>query len=189
MASLAEKYVFERLAMLEKEHDEHLKGVDVKKEPEETDGIEFKKEPITAVRYMTSGSWVFEDKDYGLNDVDYLREVLEMNDKHLYEWATDEYGEGWHTVTPIIRQETEFAYQVLDMRIVPNAIYASEKNSVGYFQHISDTPTRGSYCTLDNDNAAKAKAIEDIRYTIKCAIEHLENGTDEEEEEEETEDE
>lgn len=45
MASLAEKYVFERLAMLEKEHDEHLKGVDVKKEPEETAGVMFKKEP------------------------------------------------------------------------------------------------------------------------------------------------
>lgn len=184
MASLAEKYVFERLAMLEKEHDEHLKGssVNVEKEAENTDDVMFKKEPIKAVRYMTSGSWVFEDKDYGLNDVDRLREVLEMDDKHLYEWATDSYGEGWNTVTPITRQETEFAYQVLDMRIVPNAIYASEKNSVGYFQHISDTPTGGSYCTLDNDDAAKAKAIEDIRYTIKCAIEHLENGTDEEEE-------
>lgn len=162
MASLAEKYVFERLAMLEKEHDEHLKGssANVEKETENKDGVEFKKEPITAVRYMTSGSWVFEDKDYGLNDVDLLHEVLEMDDKHLYEWATDEYGEGWHTVTPITRQEKEFAY----------------------FQHISDTPTRGSYCTLDNDDAAKAKALEDIRYTIKCAIEHLENGTDEEEE-------
>lgn len=184
MASLAEKYVFERLAMLEKEHDEHLKGTSAtaEKEPENTDGVVFKKEPIKAVRYMTSCSWVFEDKDYGLNDVDRLREILEMDDKHLYEWATDSYGEGWNTVTPITRQETEFAYQVLDMRIVPNAIYASEKNSVGYFQYISDTPTRGSYCTLDNDDAAKAKAIEDIRYTIKCAIEHLENGTDEEEE-------
>lgn len=72
MASLAEKYVFERLAMLEKEHDEHLKGTSAttEKEPEETDGVEFKKEPIKAVRYITSGSWVFEDKDYGLNDVD-----------------------------------------------------------------------------------------------------------------------
>lgn len=189
MASLAEKYVFERLAMLEKEHDEHLKAASesVKKDDENTDGVEFKKEPIAAVRYMTIGSWVFEDKDYGLNDVDRLREVLEMDDKHLYEWATDSYGESWNTVTPITRQETEFAYQVLDMRIVPNDIYASEKNSVGYFQHISDTPTRGSYCTLDNDDAAKAKAIEDIRYTIKRAIEHLENGTDEEEEETEDE--
>lgn len=184
MSKLAEEYVFARLAMLEKEHDEHLKGTSAttEKEPEETAGVEFKKEPLTAVRYMTSGSWVFEDKDYGLNDVDRLREVLEMDDKHLYEWATDSYGEGWHTVTPITRQETEFAYQVLDMRIVPNAIYASEKNLVGYFQHISDTPTRGSYCTLDNDDGAKAKALEDIRYTIKCAIEHLENGTDEQEE-------
>ena len=182
MVSLAEKYVFGRLAMLDKEHDEHLKGSSAKKEPEDTDGVMFKKEPIKAVRYMTSGSWVFEDKDYGLSDVDRLREVLEMDDKNLYEWATDEYGEGWHTCTPITRQETEFAYQVLDMRIVPNAIYASEKTSVGYFQHISDTPTRGSYCTLDNDDAAKAKALGDIRDTIKCAIEHLENGTDEEEE-------
>lgn len=185
MSNLAEEYVFARLAMLEKEHDEHLKGssVNVEKEPKNTDGVEFKKEPIKAVRYMTNGSWVFEDKDYGLNDVDRLRKVIEMDDKHLYEWATDEYGEGWHTVTLITRQETEFAYQVIDMRVVPNAIYASEKNSVGYFQHISDTPTRGSYCTLDNDDAAKAKAIEDIRYTIKSAIEHLENGTEEEEEE------
>lgn len=135
MASLAEKYVFERLAMLEKEHDEHLKGSsgNVEKEAEETDVVEFKKEPIKAVRYMTSGSWVFEDKDYGLNDVDRLREVLEMDDKHLYEWATDEHGEGLHTVTPITRQETEFAYQVLDMRIVPNAIYASEKTQFYIF--------------------------------------------------------
>lgn len=187
MSKLAEEYVFERLAMLEKEHDEHLKGTSAKKEPEETDGVEFKKEPIKAVRYMTSGSWVFEDKDYGMNDVDYLREVLEKDDKHLYEWATDEHGEGWHTVTPITRQETEFAYQVLDTRTVPATTYASERGSVGYFQHISDTPTRSSYCTPDNDDAAKAKALEDIRYTIKCAIEHLENGTDEEEEETEEE--
>nr|DAU49787.1 MAG TPA: hypothetical protein [Caudoviricetes sp.] len=184
MASLAEKYVFERLATLEKEHDEHLKGssATTEKEPENTDGVEFKKEPITAVRYMASGSWVFKDKDYGLNDVDRLHEVLEMDDKHLYEWATNEYGEGYHTTTPITRQETDFAYQIIDMRIVPNAIYASEKNSVGCFQYISDTPTRGSYCTLDNDDAAKAKAIEGVRYSIQCAIEHLENGTDEEEE-------
>lgn len=189
MASLAEKYVFERLTMLEKEHDEHLKGssVNVEKEPENTDGVMFKEEPIKAVRYITSDSWVFEDKDYGLNDVDRLREVLEMDDKHLYEWATDEYGEGWHTCTPITRQETEFAYQVIDMQVVPNVIYASKKNLVGYFEHISDIPARGSYCTLDNDDDVKAKAIEDIRHTIKCAIGHLENGTDEEEEETEDE--
>lgn len=55
-------------------------------------------------------------------------------------------------------------------------------NTFGYFQHISDTPTIGSYCTLANGDSVKAKAIEDIRHTIKCAIEHLENGTDEEEE-------
>lgn len=72
MASLAEEYVFERLAMLEKEHDEHLKGssVNVEKEAENSDGVEFKKEPITAVRYTTCGSWCFEDKDYGMGDIE-----------------------------------------------------------------------------------------------------------------------
>jgi hypothetical protein len=34
MANLAEKYVFERLAMLEKEHDEHLKGSSANDKPE-----------------------------------------------------------------------------------------------------------------------------------------------------------
>lgn len=135
MSRLAEDYVFERLAMLEKEHDEHLKGssVNVEKEAENSDGVVFKKDPIKAVRYITSGSWVFEDKDYGLNDVDRLREVLEMDDKHLYEWATDSHGEGWHTITLITRQETEFAYQVLDMRSALNAIYASEKTQLDIF--------------------------------------------------------
>lgn len=182
MASLAEKYVFERLAMLEKEHDEHLKGTSAEKEAENSDGVEFKKEPIKAVRYMASASWVFEDKNYGLNDVDYLREVLEMDDKHLYEWATDEYGSGYSKVKPITRQETEFTYQVVDLRTVPNSVYAAEKNSLGHFQRINDTPTRGSYCTLDNDESAKEKAIADIRYSIKYAIDNLERGTDEEEE-------
>lgn len=186
MAGLAEKYVFERLAMLEKEHDEHLKGTSAEKEAENSDGVEFKKEPIIAVRYMTSGSWVFEDKDYGLNDVDRLREVLEMDDKHLYEWATDSYGEGWRKIMPIDRRETEFAYQVIDTRTVPATIYASERGSVGYFQHISDTPTSGSYCVLDCDDGAKEKALADIRYSIKCAIDSLERGTDEQEEEEDS---
>lgn len=82
MASLAEKYVFERLAMLEKEHDEHLKGTSAttEKEPEETDGVEFKKEPITAVRYTTCGSWCFEETDYGMGDIDALKGALELDD-------------------------------------------------------------------------------------------------------------
>lgn len=78
MASLAEKYVFERLAMLEKEHDEHLKGssATVEKEPENTDGVEFKKKPIKAVRYTTCGSWCFEETDYGMGDIDALKSAL-----------------------------------------------------------------------------------------------------------------
>ena len=184
MASLAEKYVFERLAMLEKEHDEHLKGssVNVEKEPENTVGIELKKEPITAVRYTTCGSWCFEETDYGMGDIDALKGALELDDDGLYIWATKEYSGGTFSLTPIQRQETEFEYQLIDMRVVPNDIYGSEKNSVGYFQRISDMPTIGSYCTLDNNDTAKAKAIEDIRYTIKCAIDRLDREEDEEEE-------
>lgn len=188
MSNLAEEYVFARLAMLDKEHDEHLKAASVNVEKEaNTDDVVFKKEPIKAVRYMTIGAWVFEDKDYGLNDVDNLQKALELDDEELYKWCSEEYGQGWHTVIPINRQETEFTYQVIDTRTVPAIIYASEKGSVGYFQRISNEPTSSSYCTLDNDDGAKAKAIEDIRYSIKCAIEHLENGTDEEEEESEDE--
>ena len=96
MASLAEKYVFERLAMLEKEHDEHLKGTSAttEKEPENTVGIEFKKEPLTAVRYATCGSWCFEEKDYAMGDIDALKSALELDDEGLYIWATKEYSGG-----------------------------------------------------------------------------------------------
>ena len=97
------------------------------------------------------------------------------------------YLHGWQCLRKSMTNTSKFAYQVIDMKVVPNGIYGSEKNSVGYFQRISDMPTIGSYCTLDKDDVVKAKALEDIRYTIKCAIEHLENGTDEEEEETEDE--
>lgn len=103
MASLAEKYVFERLAMLEKEHDEHLKGssINVEKEPENTDGVEFKKEPLTAVRYTTCGSWCFEETDYGMGDIDALKGALELDDEGLYTWATKEYSGGTFSLTPM----------------------------------------------------------------------------------------
>lgn len=184
MASLAEKYVFERLAMLEKEHDEHLKGTSAttEKEPENTDGVEFKKEPITAVRYSTCGSWCFEDKDYGMGDIDALKSVLELDDEGLYTWATKEYSGGTFSLTPIQRQETEFEYQLIDTRGIKKQVYAAEDYSFYQFNYISSEPCYGRYCFTEFDDAAKAKALEDIRYTIKCAIEHLENGTDEEEE-------
>lgn len=184
MASLAEEYVFARLAMLDKEHDEHLKAasVNVYKEVDNTDGVEFKKEPVTAVRYITCGSWVLENEDYGLGSIDNLREVLELDDEKLYEWATKEYGHDYHAVMPINRQEVEFAYQIIDTRAMQKQVFAAEKNSVGYFNCISDEPCSGCYCFLEHDEGAKKKAIADIRYSIKCAIENLERGTDEEEE-------
>ena len=39
MASLAEEYVFARLAMLDKEHDERLKAASVEEEPDNSDGV------------------------------------------------------------------------------------------------------------------------------------------------------
>lgn len=184
MASLAEKYVFERLAMLEKEHDEHLKGssVNVEKEPEDTDGVMFKKEPITAVRYMTSGSWVFEDKDYGMGDIDVLKSVLELDDEGLYTWATKEYSGGTFSLTPIQRQETEFEYQLIDTRGIKKQVYAAEDYSFYQFNYISSEPCYGRYCFTELDDGAKEKAIADIRVSIKRAIDRLEREEDEEEE-------
>jgi len=189
MSRLAEEYVFARLAMLEKEHDEHLKGssVNVEKEAEETDGVEFKKEPIKAVRYITSGSWVFEDKDYGMGDTGALKSALELDDEGLYSWATKEYSGGTVSLTPIQRQETEFEYQLIDTRGIKKQVYAAEDYSFYQFNYISSEPCYGCYCFIEQDDGAKEKAIADIRVSIKRAIDRLER--EEDEEEEETEDE
>lgn len=189
MARLAEKYVFERLAMLEKEHDEHLKGssVNVEKEAENSDGVEFKKEPLAAVRYSTCGSWCFEDKDYAMGDIDALKSALELDDEGLYTWATKKYGGGTFSLTPIQRQETEFEYQLIDTRGIKKQVYAAEDCSFYQFNYISSEPCYGCYCFIEQDDAAKEKAIADIRVSIKRAIDRLER--EEDEEEEETEDE
>ena len=182
MTSLAEKYVFERLAMLEKEHDEHLKGTSVEKEAENTDGVEFKKEYIKAVRYATCGSWCFEDKDYGMGDIDALKSALELDDEGLYTWATKEYSGGTFSLTPIQRQETEFEYQLIDTRGTKKQVYAAEDYSFYQFNYISSEPCCGRYCFIEQDDGAKEKAIADIRVSIKRAIDLLEREEDEEEE-------
>lgn len=184
MSSLAEEYVFARLAMLEKEHDEHLKGTSAttEKEPEETDGIEFKKEHITAVRYTTCGSWCFEEKDYGMGDIETLRDALELDDEGLYTWATKEYSGGTFSLTPIQRQETKFEYQLIDTRGIKKQIYAAEDYSFYQFNYISSDPYCGRYCFIEHDDGAKGKAIADIRVSIKRAIDRLEREEDEEEE-------
>lgn len=187
MSKLAEEYVFARLAMLEKEHDEHLKGtsVNVEKEPENTDGIEFKKELLTAVRYATCGSWCFEETDYGMGDIDALKSALELDDEGLYTWATKEYNGGTFSLTPIQRQETEFEYQLIDARGIKKQVYAAEDCSFYQFNYISSEPCYGRYCFIEQDDGAKEKAIADIRVSIKRAIDRLEREEDEEETEDE----
>lgn len=182
MASLAEKYVFERLAMLEKEHDEHLKGTSAEKEPENTGGVELKKEPLTAVRYITCGSWCFEETDYGMGDIDALKGALELDDEGLYTWATKEYSGGTFSLMPIQRQETEFEYQLIDTRGIKKQVYAAEDYSFYQFNYISSEPCCGRYCFIDYDDGAKRKAIADIRVSIKRAIDILKCEEDEEEE-------
>lgn len=184
MASLAEKYVFERLAMLEKEHDEHLKGssVNVEKKPENTDGIEFKKEPITAVRYTVCGSWCFEEKDYNMGDIDALKGILELDDEGLYTWATKEYSGDTFSFTPIQRQETEFEYQLIDTRGIKKRVYAAKNYSSYQFNYISSEPCCDHYCFIEYDDGAKEKAITEIRESIKYAIDRLKCEEDEEEE-------
>lgn len=184
MASLAEKYVFERLAMLEKEHDEHLKGTSAttEKEPENSNCVEFKKEPLTAVRYTTCGSWCFEETDYGMGDIDALKSALELDDEGLYTWATKEYSGGTFSLTPIQRQETEFEYQLIDTRGIKKQVYAVEDYPFYQFNYISSEPCYGRYCFIEQDDGAKEKAIADIRVSIKRAIDRLEREEDEEEE-------
>ena len=186
MASLAEKYVFERLAMLEKEHDEHLKGSSVKaeKDDENTNGVEFKKEPIKAVRYTTCCSWCFEEKDYAMGDIDALKSALELDDEGLYTWATKEYTGGTFSLTPIQRQETEFEYQLIDTRGIKKQVYAAEDYSFYQFNYISSEPCYGRYCFIEQDDGAKEKAIADIRLSIKRAIDSLESEEDEEDSDE-----
>lgn len=184
MASFAEKYVFERLTMLEKEHDEHLKGssATVEVDAENSDDIEFKKEPLTAVRYTTCGSWCFEETNYGMGDIDALKGALELDDEGLYTWATKEYSGGTFSLTPIQRQETEFEYQLIDTRGIKKQVYAAEDYSFYQFNYISSEPCYGLYCFIEQDDGAKEKAIADIRVSIKRAIDRLEREEDEEEE-------
>lgn len=186
MSRLAEEYVFARLAMLEKEHDEHLKGssATVEKEAENTDGVEFKKEPITAVRYITCGPWCFEETDYSMGDIDALKGALELDDEGLYTWATKEYSGGTFSITPIQRQETEFKYQLIDTRGVKKQVYAAEDYSFCQFNYISSNPCHGRYCFIEQDDGAKEKAIADIRVSIKRAIDRLEREEDEEDSDE-----
>ena len=190
MSRLAEEYVFARLAMLEKEHDEHLKGssANVQKEPEETDGIEFKKEPITAVRYDTAAQCRFTDTDYGYGDLEELQEAVKLDDYNLYDWATKEYGTGWRRNSPIKREEEEFSYQLVVKSDNSVEVYASFSEAPGSLYRIYSIAGYDRYVSMELDAEAKAKAIEDIRKSLKWAIRTLQ-AKQREEEEEETEDE
>lgn len=190
MASLAEEYVFARLAMLDKEHDEHLKGssVNVEKEPENTDGVEFKKEPITAVRYSTAAQCRFTDVDYGYGDLEELQEAVKLDDYNLYDWATKERGTGWHRNSPIKREEEEFAYQLVVKSDNTVEVYASFSEAPASLYRIYDVADYDRYVSMELDAEAKAKAIDDIRSSLKGAIRMLQ-AKQSEEEEGETEDE
>ena len=185
MASLAEKYVFERLAMLEKEHDEHLKGTSAttEKEHENTDGVEFKKEPITAVRYETAAQCRFTDTDYGYGDLEELQEAVKLDDDNLYDWAIKERGTGWRRNSLIKRKEEQFDYQLVvksDNRV---EISASFSEAPANLYRIYDIASYDRYVLMELDTEAKAKAIDDIRSSLKDAIRTLQAKQREEEEE------
>lgn len=190
MASLAEKYVFERLAMLEKEHDEHLKGssINVEKEPENTDGVEFKKEPITAVRYETAAQCRFTDADYGYGDLEELQETVKLDDDNLYDWAIKERGTGWRRNSPIKRKEEQFDYQLVVKSDNTVDVHASFSYAPANLYRIYNVASYDRYVNMELDAEAKAKAVDDIRSSLKGAIRTLQ-AEQSEEEEEETEDE
>lgn len=190
MFNSAEEYVLARLDTLEKEHDEHLKGSSDKKEAEETDGVEFKKEPITAVRYNTAAQCRFIDTDYGYGDLEELQEAVKLDDYNLYDWATKEYGTGWRRNSPIDREEAQFAYQLVVKAGNSVDVYASFSEAPASLYHIHSIADYDRYVNMGLDAEAKAKAIEDIRKSLKGAIRTLQAKQSEEDEEEEgTEDE
>lgn len=172
MSKLAEEYVFERLAMLEKEHDEHLKGTsaNVEKDDENTDGIEFKKEPITAVRYNTAAQCRFTDVNYGYGDLEELQEAVKLDDYNLYDWATKEYGTGWRRNSPIKREEEEFDYQLVVKSDNKVEVHASFSYAPASLYHIYDIADYDRYVSTELDTEAKAKAIDNIRSSLKYAI-------------------
>lgn len=175
MASLAEEYVFARLAMLDKEHDEHLKSasVNVYKEPENTGGVVFKKEPITAVRYSTAAQVRFTDADYGYGDLEELQEAVKLDDDNLYDWATKKRGTGWHRNSPIKREEEEFAYQLVVQSNNTVEIHASFSEAPANLYRIYDIADYDRFVNMELDAEAKAKAIDDIRSSLKGAIRML----------------
>lgn len=189
MASLAEKYVFERLAMLEKEHDEHLKGSSVKaeKDDENTDGVEFKKEPITAVRYSTATQCRFTNEDYGYGDLEELQEAVKLDDYNLYDWAIKERGTGWSKNSPIRREEEQFDYQLVVKSDNKVEVHASFSYAPASLYRIYDVADYDRFVSMGLDAEAKAKAIGDIRSSLKGAIRMLQANQSEEEEESEDE--
>ena len=191
MSRLAEEYVFERLAMLEKEHDEHLKGssAKVEKETEETDGVVFKKEPITAVRYSTTAQCRFTDADYGYGDLEELQETVKLDDYNLYNWAIKERCTGWRKNSPIKREERQFSYQLIIKSGNTVDVYASFSEAPADMHCIYDIADYDRYVIMELDEEAKAKAVEDIRSSLKGAIRTLQYTQSDEEDEEEDSDE
>jgi len=185
MASLAEKYVFERLAMLEKEHDEHLKGTSAtaEKEPENTDGVEFKKDPITAVRYETAAQCRFTDADYGYGDLEELQEAVKLDDDNLYDWAIKERGTGLRRNSPIKRKEEQFDYQLVIKSDNKVDVHASFSYAPAVLYRIYDVADYDRFVSMELDTEAKAKAVDDIRSSLKGAIRTLKAEQSEEEEE------
>ena len=190
MSRLAEEYVFARLAMLEKEHDEHLKGTSAttEKEAENTDGVEFKKEPITAVRYSTAAQGRFTDADYGYNDLEELQETVKLDDYNLYDWATKERGTGWRKNSPIKREENQFDYQLIVKSDNKVEVYASFSYAPANLYRIYDVADYDRYVSMELDTEAKAKAVDDIRSSLRGAIRMLQAKQSNEEEEYEEED-
>ena len=186
MASLAEKYVFERLAMLEKERDEHFKAVESNlKEAEVSNAdrsVMFQAGSLKAVQYEVISSYKLKDTDYGFGEIAALKAAQAMDDETLYEWATQQYGKSWCKVVPIKRSEKDFNYKLYVSSGNGIERYASDTDRPATFRKIYGIAELAEWCAYSLDSDLKAKAIEQFRNALARAIDDLD-------EEEETEDE
>lgn len=194
-AKTAEEYLLKCLFKAEEERDEAVAYCDgVRKAEEERIKAEkeFQKEfeekaknapvfsvkEIKTVKYEVAHAYKFYNNDYGLDSVETLTNVLNLNDEELYKWARKSYqGEKtWCSVMPIKRIEKTFDYILTyyngdgtDLQT-----FVSEYGWPENFEKLMVNEIKiNDFCLIAEDNKVKALAITKLREELEEAISRL----------------
>ena len=118
-----------------------------------------------------------------------MQEAVKLDDYNLYDWAIKERCTGWRKNSPIKRKEEQFDYQLVVKSDNKVEVHASFSYAPANLYRIYDVASYDRYVNMELNAEAKAKAIDDIRSSLKGAIRTLQAEQSEEEEEEEDSDE